>query len=131
MSVQEAGAQAVAGAMLATLPGIDANDPRKTLACFRFYSVVLSSVGTLQVSLPDSSGCCWRHSAQTYLCVMGTSVVFILWLHGIGYVGSLICWLRLHTLLQIKGGIRNTHSLLFFWPCSGAAMQETQDHVQL
>ncbi|KAL0045726.1 hypothetical protein WJX82_002854 [Trebouxia sp. C0006] len=45
---KEAGAQAVAGAMLATLPGIDANDPRKTLACFRFYSVVLSSVGTLQ-----------------------------------------------------------------------------------
>ncbi|KAL0043408.1 hypothetical protein WJX79_003790 [Trebouxia sp. C0005] len=45
---KEAGAQAVAGAMMATLPGIDANDPRKTLACFRFYSVVLSSVGTLQ-----------------------------------------------------------------------------------
>jgi len=52
-ALQEAGAQAVAGAMMATLPGIDANDPRKTLACFRFYSVVLSSVGTLQVSLQD------------------------------------------------------------------------------
>lgn len=38
---------------MATLPGIDANDPRKTLACFRFYSVVLSSVGTLQVILQD------------------------------------------------------------------------------
>ena len=49
-ALQEAGAQAVAGAMMATLPGIDANDPRKTLACFRFYCVVLSSVGTLQVS---------------------------------------------------------------------------------
>lgn len=47
--LQEAGAQAVAMAMMATLPGIDANDPRKTLACFRLYSVVLSSVGTLQV----------------------------------------------------------------------------------
>ena len=53
MSLQEAGAQAVAGAMMATLPGIDANDPRKTLACFRFYSVVLSSVGTLQVIRQD------------------------------------------------------------------------------
>ena len=51
--VQEAGAQAVAGAMMATLPGIDANDPRKTLACFRFYCVVMSSVGTLQVSPHD------------------------------------------------------------------------------
>ncbi len=50
IALQEAGAQAVAGAMMATLPGIDANDPRKTLACFRFYCVVLSSVGTLQVS---------------------------------------------------------------------------------
>ncbi|KAL3134782.1 hypothetical protein ABBQ32_007768 [Trebouxia sp. C0010 RCD-2024] len=42
---KEAGAQAVAAAMMATLPGIDANDPRKTLACFRLYCVVLSSVG--------------------------------------------------------------------------------------
>ena len=33
---------------MATLPGIDANDPRKTLACFRFYCIVLSSVGMLQ-----------------------------------------------------------------------------------
>lgn len=47
--LQEAGAQAVANAMVATLPGIDANDPRKTLACFRLYCVVLSSVGILQV----------------------------------------------------------------------------------
>lgn len=37
--------------MMATLPGIDANDPRKTLACFRLYCVVLSSVGTLQVQV--------------------------------------------------------------------------------
>lgn len=48
--LQEAGAQAVAAAMMATLPGIDANDPRKTLACFRLYCVVLSSVG-IQVCL--------------------------------------------------------------------------------
>ena len=48
-TLQEAGAQAVATAIMATLPGIDANDPRKTLACFRLYCVVLSSVGTLQV----------------------------------------------------------------------------------
>ena len=52
--MQEAGAQAVATAMMATLPGIDVNDPRKTLACFRFYCMVLSSVGTLQVrALPN------------------------------------------------------------------------------
>ena len=51
--MQEAGAQAVAAAMMATLPGIDANDPRKTLACFRLYCVVLSSVGILQVWLPQ------------------------------------------------------------------------------
>eukprot|EP00891_Asterochloris_glomerata_P001540 jgi/Astpho2/1540/fgenesh1_pg.00026_%23_29_t len=38
----------VAGAMMATLPAIDANDPPKTLASFRFYCMVLSSVGTLQ-----------------------------------------------------------------------------------
>lgn len=70
-TLQEAGAQAVATAMMATLPGIDANDPRKTLACFRLYCVVLSSVGTLQVVfakrkplfpplsslLPSSIGC--------------------------------------------------------------------------
>ena len=68
---------------MATLPGIDANDPRKTLACFRFYSVVLSSVGSLQVSLPDSSGCCWRHEAESDLCVMGISVVFTLWLQWV------------------------------------------------
>ena len=52
--LQEAGAQAVATAMMATLPGIDANDPRKTLACFRFYCVVLSSVGRLQVWAPPN-----------------------------------------------------------------------------
>ena len=52
LDVQAAGGQAVASAMMATLPGIDANDPRKTLACFRFYCVVLSSVDTLQVWAP-------------------------------------------------------------------------------
>ena len=49
--LQVAGGEAVAAAMMATLPGIDANDPSKTLACFRFYCMVLSSVGTLQVGL--------------------------------------------------------------------------------
>ena len=31
--------------MMATLPGIDANDPAKTLACFRLYCNVFSSMG--------------------------------------------------------------------------------------
>ncbi|KAK9818405.1 hypothetical protein WJX72_012161 [[Myrmecia] bisecta] len=43
-----AAADAIVAAMMATLPGIDANDPPKTLACFRFYSNVLSSIGMLE-----------------------------------------------------------------------------------
>ena len=35
--------------MMAMLPGIDANDPPKSLAAFRFYCCVLSSVGQLPV----------------------------------------------------------------------------------
>ncbi len=66
-ALQEAGAQAVAGAMMATLPGIDANDPRKTLACFRFYSVVLSSVGTLKAS---PRACCEYGLAQLQVSVV-------------------------------------------------------------
>lgn len=46
--VQVAAAQAVAGAMNAVLPGIDANDERKTRAVFRFYCVILASVGELK-----------------------------------------------------------------------------------
>lgn len=41
----EAARGVVANAMMATLPGIDANDPAKTLACFRLYCGILSSVG--------------------------------------------------------------------------------------
>ena len=37
----------VADAMMATLPGIDANDPPKTLACFRLYCGIFSSVGSI------------------------------------------------------------------------------------
>lgn len=37
--------------MMATLPGIDANDPPKSLAAFRFYCCVLSTVGELPVGL--------------------------------------------------------------------------------
>ena len=44
-----AAAQAVAAAMMATTPGVDANDPPKSLAVFRFYCCVLSSVGELPV----------------------------------------------------------------------------------
>ena len=38
-------------ALNATLPGIDANDEPKTLAVFRFYCMLLSSVGNLPVRL--------------------------------------------------------------------------------
>lgn len=44
---QATGAAAVASAMLATLPCIDANDPPKSLAAFRFYCSVLSCIGML------------------------------------------------------------------------------------
>ena len=40
-------------AMNATLPGIDANDEAKTLACFRFYCSALSCMGQLEVQHPD------------------------------------------------------------------------------
>ena len=48
--MRAAAAQAVASAMMATLPGIDANDPPKSLAVFRLYCSVLSSIGELPVS---------------------------------------------------------------------------------
>lgn len=38
--------------MMAVLPGIDANDEQKTLAAFRFFCIVLSSVGELSVRGP-------------------------------------------------------------------------------
>lgn len=50
--MQEAAAEAVAAAMNATLPGIDANDERKTRAVFRFYCMVLASTGMFDVSNP-------------------------------------------------------------------------------
>ena len=46
---QAAAANALAAAMMAVLPGIDANDEQKTLAAFRFFCIVLSSVGELSV----------------------------------------------------------------------------------
>ena len=54
-AVQVAVGEALAAAMNAMLPGIDANDDRKTRAVFRFYCVVLSSVGDLPVRLPTHS----------------------------------------------------------------------------
>lgn len=39
-----AGRAAIADALMHTLPGIDANDPPKTLATLQFYASVLSSV---------------------------------------------------------------------------------------
>ncbi|KAK2076993.1 hypothetical protein QBZ16_005221 [Prototheca wickerhamii] len=41
---------ALAAALVATLPAIDANDPSKSLAAFRFYAVALSSLAGLPVS---------------------------------------------------------------------------------
>eukprot|EP00873_Tetraselmis_striata_P035714 jgi/Tetstr1/455978/TSEL_042757.t2 len=41
----EAAREIVAAALTATLPGIDANDPPKTLACYRLYCSVLSATG--------------------------------------------------------------------------------------
>ena len=83
-ALQEAGAQAVAGAMMATLPGIDANDPRKTLACFRLYSVVLSSVGTLQVNQQDLLWLLLLSHSRVRSSRTRKSVVFILRLDWIG-----------------------------------------------
>lgn len=48
--LQEAAAEAVAAAMNATLPGIDANDEGKTRAVFRFYCMILASTSSLVVS---------------------------------------------------------------------------------
>lgn len=50
----------MAAAMMATLPGIDANDPPKTLACFRFYCMVISTVGMLKVH----SLSVWKNSRE-------------------------------------------------------------------
>ena len=83
-ALQEAGAQAVPGAMMATLPGIDANDPRKTLACFRLYSVVLSSVGTLQVNQHDLLWLLLLSHSRVRSSRTRKSVVFILRLDWIG-----------------------------------------------
>lgn len=44
-----AAAQSLASAMMSTLPGIDANDPPKSLAVFRLYCCILSCVGDLPV----------------------------------------------------------------------------------
>ena len=44
----------MAGAMEALLPAVDANDEAKTLACFRFFCVVLSSVPSLEVDFLPS-----------------------------------------------------------------------------
>jgi len=48
-------AQSVASALMATLPGIDANDPPKSLAVFRLYCCVLSCIGELPETPGDST----------------------------------------------------------------------------
>ena len=49
--MQATAAEAVAAAMNATLPGIDANDENKTRAVFRFYCMVLASTSSIAVWL--------------------------------------------------------------------------------
>ncbi len=48
--MQVAAGQLLARALTASLPGIDANDPPKSLACFRLYTVALCSIGSLKVA---------------------------------------------------------------------------------
>ena len=56
LCLQKAAAEAIAAAMHATLPGIDANDERKTRAVFRLYCMVLVSVGPLDVRDSNTPG---------------------------------------------------------------------------
>ncbi|BDA49513.1 probable proteasome activator complex subunit 4 [Coccomyxa sp. Obi] len=44
--------EVLADAMMALLPGLDANDERKTCAVFRFYTTVLSSIPALKADQP-------------------------------------------------------------------------------
>jgi len=56
--LQVAAGQLLARALTASLPGIDANDPPKSLACFRLYTVALCSIGALKVAdLPARVSC--------------------------------------------------------------------------
>ena len=48
--MQVAAGQLLARALTSSLPGIDANDPPKSLACFRLYTVALCSIGALKVA---------------------------------------------------------------------------------
>jgi hypothetical protein len=65
---QVAAGDFLAGAMMALLPGIDANDEHKALAVFRFYTVVLSSLPIIEVTLsfckPSKLHCLARFVAE-------------------------------------------------------------------
>lgn len=50
--MQVSSGEVLADAMMALLPGLDANDERKTCAVFRFYTIVLSSIPGLKVRIP-------------------------------------------------------------------------------
>ncbi len=52
--MQVSSGEVLADAMMALLPGLDANDERKTCAVFRFYTIVLSSIPGLAVSVSPS-----------------------------------------------------------------------------
>ena len=54
LRVQVPVGEAIAGAFMAVLPGIDANDPSKCLTVFRFYCLALSSLPMLPVSCSSS-----------------------------------------------------------------------------
>ncbi len=62
LTEQERAGRLVAGAMEALLPAVDANDEAKTLACFRFFCIVLSSLPRLEVML------CPKHLPPLAVC---------------------------------------------------------------
>ena len=67
-----AAGQLLATAMTVSLPGIDANDPPKSLACFRLYTVALCSIGALNV-ITAASRCSRQTPAYVCPCYLGDS----------------------------------------------------------
>jgi hypothetical protein len=54
VQMQLSAGEVLADAMMALLPGLDANDEHKALAVLRFYTTVLSSLPSLEVAHPPS-----------------------------------------------------------------------------
>lgn len=92
---QAAAANALAAAMMAVLPGIDANDEQKTLAAFRFFCIVLSSVGELSVRLPRL---CYRACVIESPLILQPGFPF-----GLAAVGVAVCGSCVVTSAQMLG----------------------------